>query len=128
MNFIFCFASSGTSTRSFSFSFGMITVVIPARIATSRRVSQACNHTGFAGLELCFANVFCRAKHFSHELRRDAYVLGLSARNARRNAPTNRRDLTLQFAHTSFMRVIVDDVADGFLLPLALLGFKSIFF
>src|SRR6266481_5341477 len=33
MNLSFCFASSGTSTRSFSFSFGMITVEMPARMA-----------------------------------------------------------------------------------------------
>src|SRR5438093_5812677 len=95
--------------------------------ATGRRVSQTGNHTGVAGLELCFANIFRRAKHFRYEFRRDRYVLGFSARDLRCNSAADGCDLSLELAHAGFVRVIVDDVAERFLLPLDLLGLESVF-
>jgi hypothetical protein len=49
MNLSFCFASSDTSTRSFSLSLGMITVEMPARMAAklfSFRPPNAFRHRG----------------------------------------------------------------------------------
>ena len=96
--------------------------------AALRSVSQACNHTGFACLELCFANVFCRAQHFRHELCRNRRALDFSPRNLRRDSTADGCDLALQLPHSSFVRVIVNDLAERVLLPFDLLGLESVFF
>ena len=94
--------------------------------AAARRVSQSSDHAGFTGLELCFANVFGRAKHFRNHLRRDRCVIRFSPRDLRRNAATHSSDLTLELTNAGFMRVIADDEAKRVLLEFTLLGFEPV--
>ena len=94
--------------------------------AAGRCVSQSGDHAGFTGLELCFANVFGRAKHFRHHLRRDRCVIDFAARDLRRNAATHSSDLTLELTNAGFMRVIADDAAKRVLLEFTLLGFEPV--
>src|SRR5437870_9180900 len=109
-------------------SFARITCCFDVQyFAASRRVSQTGNDSRFTGLELCFANIFRRAEHLRQQFRRDRCMLDFSTSNLRRNAATDRADLPLQFPHTCFVRVIVNDLADRFILPFDLLGLESVF-
>ena len=96
--------------------------------AACRRVGQASHNARLARFQFGFAEVLRRAEHFRHDLWRDRGVFSFSARDLRCNTTANRGDLALELADTSFMRVIVDDVPERFLLPLALLGFKPVLF
>src|SRR6266496_2326668 len=95
--------------------------------AASRRVSQTGNDSRFAGLELCFANIFRRAEHLRHQFRRDRCMLDFSTRNLRRNTPANSCNLALQFAHARFVCVIVNDLSKRVLLEFALFRLESVF-
>ena len=94
--------------------------------AALRSVSEASDHAGFTRREFCFPNVFGWAKHFTNDIERDRYVLRFSAGDLRCDATTNRSDLSFQFAHAGFVRVIVDDPAKRVFLKFALLGFESV--
>src|SRR6516162_3926889 len=89
-------------------------------------VSQSSDHTGLAGLQLGFANVSGRTKHFGNHLRCNRCMIDFAARDLSRDAPTNSSDLTLELAHARFVRVIVDDVPKRVLLELTLLGFEPV--
>ena len=89
-------------------------------------VSKTGDHAGFTCREFCFANVFGGAKHFTNHLGRNRYVLGFPTSNLRRNATTNRPDLSFEFAHPGFVRVIADDPAQCVFLQFALLTFEAV--
>src|SRR5215471_3450843 len=89
-------------------------------------VSQSGDHTGLAGLQLGFANVSGRTKHFGNHLRCNRCMIDFAARDLSRDAPTNSSDLTLELAHAGFMRVIADDPAKRILLELTLPGFEPV--
>ena len=95
--------------------------------ATVRRVSQSRDHARFARGQFCFANVLGRPERLRHDFGRDGDRLSFAARKSGRNRPADRADLPLEFAHTSFVRVIVDHTAKRFVLPLTLLGLESVF-
>jgi hypothetical protein len=58
---------------------------------------------------------------------RDCDAFSFSASNLCCHSAADRADLPFQFANAGLMRVIVDNPAEGFVLPLALLWFETVF-